>query len=102
MPGPVSPGEITLLGNLPTTQPLLLFNGIQAFILYAGWNQVNAIVPFGLAFDAPANLEVRTGNGSATLPVAVAPVAPAIFTQSSAGNGQELRMRIPFPFRPEV
>jgi uncharacterized protein (TIGR03437 family) len=87
--GPVSPGEIvTLLGNLPNTQPLVLFNGIPAPVLYAGLNQVNAIVPFGLATDAPANLEVRTGGGSATLSVPVAPVTPAIFAQGNAGMGQ--------------
>jgi uncharacterized protein (TIGR03437 family) len=89
IPGPVSPGEIiTLFGNLPNTQALLLFNGIPAPVLYAGLNQVNAIVPFGLALDAPANLEVRTGSGSAIISVPVAPVAPAIFTQDNAGLAQ--------------
>ena len=87
--GPVSPGEIvTLLGNLPNTQLLVLFNGIPAPVLYAGLNQVNAIVPFGLPLDAPANLEVRAGSGSATVPLTVAPAAPAIFAQSNAGMGQ--------------
>jgi hypothetical protein len=89
IPGAVSPGEIiTLFGNLPSTQPLLFFNGIPAPVLYAGLNQVNAIVPFGLALDAPANLEVRTGSSSAIVPVPVAPVMPAIFTQDNAGMGQ--------------
>ena len=89
IPGPVSPGEIiTLFGNLPNTQPLLFFNGIPAPVLYAGLNQVNVIVPFGLALDAPANLEVRTGSGSAIVPVPVAPVTPAIFTLGDAGMGQ--------------
>src|SRR5205085_11115370 len=63
-PGPVSPGEIvTLFGNLPDTRPQVLFGGIPAPILYAGLNQVNAVVPFGLPPDAPANLEVRTNTG---------------------------------------
>jgi uncharacterized protein (TIGR03437 family) len=89
IPGPVSPGEIvTLFGNLPNTQPVLLFNGVPAPVLYAGLNQLNAIVPFGLALDAPANLEVRTGSGSAIVPLPVAPVTPAIFTQDNAGMGQ--------------
>jgi uncharacterized protein (TIGR03437 family) len=89
IPGPVSPGEIvTLLGNLPNAQPLLFFNGIPAPVLYAGLNQVNGIVPFGLAPDAPASLEVRTRSGSVTLPVSVAPVAPAIFAQGNTGMGQ--------------
>jgi uncharacterized protein (TIGR03437 family) len=87
--GPVSPGEIvTLLGNLPNTQPLVLFNGIPAPVLYAGLNQMNAIVPFGLGLDAPANLEVRAGSDSVSVPVTVAPAAPAIFAQGNAGMGQ--------------
>jgi len=89
IPGPVSPGEIiTLLGNLPSTQPSLFFNDMPAPVLYAGLNQVNVIVPFGLALDAAANLEVRTGEGSAIVPVPVAPVTPAIFTLGDAGMGQ--------------
>ena len=56
-PGPVSPGEIiTLFGNLPDPAPRLLFGGVPAPILYAGSNQVNAIVPFGVPADAPVNL----------------------------------------------
>ena len=89
IPGPVSPGEIvTLFGNLPSTLPLLFFNGKPAPVLYADLNQVNVIVPFGLAIDAPANLEVRTADGSAIIPVPVAPVTPAIFTSGDAGMGQ--------------
>jgi uncharacterized protein (TIGR03437 family) len=85
----VSPGEIvTLLGNLPNTPPQVLFNGIPAPILYAGWNQVNAVVPFGLSSDTPANLEVRTASGSATLPVPVVSVTPALFALGSTGTGQ--------------
>jgi uncharacterized protein (TIGR03437 family) len=87
--GPVSPGEIvTLFGNLPAAAPQVLFGGIPAPILYAGLNQVNAVVPFGLTPDAPANLEVRTSSGSATLPVPVVPVTPAVFAQASGGTGQ--------------
>jgi uncharacterized protein (TIGR03437 family) len=93
LPGPVSPGEIIpLLGSLPQAAPLLLlFNGVPAPVLYAGLNQVNAIVPFGLDPDAPINLpivlEVRTGNGSARVSVPIAPVAPALFTQNNTGTG---------------
>ena len=89
IPGPVSPGEIvTLFGNLPDAAPQVLFGGIPAPILYAGLNQVNAVVPFGLTPDAPATLEVRTSSGSAILPVPVVPVTPAIFAQGSGGTGQ--------------
>jgi uncharacterized protein (TIGR03437 family) len=89
LPGSVSPGEIvTLLGSLPQAAPLLLlFNGVPAPVLYAGLNQVNAIVPFGLDPNAPVNLEVRSGNGSVRVSVPIAPVAPALFTQNNTGTG---------------
>jgi uncharacterized protein (TIGR03437 family) len=88
LPGPISPGEIiTLLGGLPAVNPTLLFNGVPAPILYAGLNQVNAIVPFGLDLSAPPTLELRIGNQSLKVPVPAASVSPAIFTQNSAGDG---------------
>ncbi len=88
-PGPVSPGEIvTFFGNLPDTSPQVLFGGVPAPILYAGLNQVNAVVPFGLPPDSLADLEVRTSTGSATLPVPVVPVTPAVFALGTAGTGQ--------------
>jgi len=86
---PVSPGEIiTLLGSFPAN-PILLFNEIPAPVIYADPHQVNAIVPFGLNLDAPAGLEVRTGDRAiARLSVPVQPATPAIFTQAGTGLGQ--------------
>ena len=85
--GPVSPGEIvTLLGSVGADS--VLFSGIPAPILYAGANQVNAIVPFGLDPDKPATLELRTGGQSiATASLPLTPTTPAIFTQSATGIG---------------
>lgn len=89
LPGGISPGDIvTLLGYFRSPSPVLLFNGIQAPILYAGPGQVNAIVPFGLGVDQPANLEIRVDGqpaGSLTLPAA--PATPAVFTQAATGVG---------------
>ncbi len=87
LPGPVSPGEIvTLLGSMGTDS--MLFNGIKAPILYAGSNQVNAIVPFGLDPSAPVSLELRTrGQSLATVLLPAAVAAPAIFTQIATGAG---------------
>lgn len=86
-PGPVSPGEIvTLLGSMGTNS--LLFSGITATVLYAGGNQVNAIVPFGLDPGKPASLELRIeGQSIATVSLPVSATAPAIFTQSATGVG---------------
>jgi uncharacterized protein (TIGR03437 family) len=89
LPGPISPGEIvTLLGGLPVDpKAALLFNGVAAPLLYAGVDQVNAIVPFGLDLSAPATLEVRIGNSPLKISLPVAPTTPAIFTQGNAGYG---------------
>ena len=88
LPGAIAPGEIiTLLGSLPAETATLLVNGLPAPILYSGPNQVNAIVPFGTDLAAPANIEVKIGNRTASLSVPVAPVAPAIFTQNATGVG---------------
>ena len=88
LPGPVSPGEIiTLLGGLPAGDVSLFFNGIPAPVIYAGTNQVNAIVPFAADIGAPASLDVRIGERSARMAVPVAPVGPGIFTQTGTGSG---------------
>ena len=90
LPGPLSPGEIvTVLGgaNLERTSAVL-FNGIQAPVLYAGASQVNTIVPFGLDPNAAATLDVRSPDSSLagdSFPLAA--VSPAIFTQASSGVG---------------
>jgi uncharacterized protein (TIGR03437 family) len=88
LPGRISPGEIiTLLGNIPGVDVSVLFNGVRAPVLYAGANQVNAIVPFGLDLNRPANVDVRVGNQSVQIPVPVAPSTPALFTQNGGGSG---------------
>jgi uncharacterized protein (TIGR03437 family) len=89
LPGPISPGEIiTLLGGLPAAKTVaLLFNGIPAPILYAGPNQVNAVVPFGLDLTAPATLDVRIGDNPVKVPLRVAAATPALFTQTATGGG---------------
>ena len=90
LPGPIAPGEIiTLLGSIPPLAPTVLFNGTLAPILYAGANQVNAIVPFGLDVSGPANLDVLANSVPiARLSVPVTLMSPAIFTQTNTGTGQ--------------
>jgi uncharacterized protein (TIGR03437 family) len=86
--GPVSPGEaVTLFGSISAPSPLVLFNGVPAPITYAGLNQVNAIVPFGLDLSNPAQVEIRQGLSSAKISIPVAAAWPAIFTLSATGTG---------------
>lgn len=103
--GPVAPGEIiTLIGSGigPTIaqQPAssvtstvlggvtVLFDGIMAPLLYAGPNQINAIVPFEVSGESVTNMLVEnSGELIAGFPVPVAGAAPAIFTLNASGAG---------------
>ena len=93
--GPVGPGEIvTLLGSLAlgstssSPSPILLFNGVPAPVIYSGGNQVNAIVPFGIALGGAVNVELRSpAQQIAMVSVPTAAAAPAIFTQTATGTG---------------
>ncbi|HTR39645.1 MAG TPA: cohesin domain-containing protein [Bryobacteraceae bacterium] len=103
LPGPVAPGElITLIGSgigpavaqqataIQTTLggASVLFDGIAAPLLYAGPNQINAVVPFALSNKSSTQLQIMSRDqkiGGAGLSVAA--TAPAIFTLDSSGIG---------------
>ncbi len=105
LPGPVSPGEVvTLLGSgigpalavqpvgSPTRTTLggtrVLFDGTPAPLLYAGANQINLIVPFGVSGKATTRMQVTSGDAViADLPLPVVAWTPALFTQDSSGTG---------------
>lgn len=103
--GPIAPGEILTLfgsgigpatGTQPSTPPTstmlagttIQFDGTPAPLLYAGPNQINAIVPFGIAGQATTNVVIESGGELVGgFPLSVAPAAPAIFTVNSSGSG---------------
>jgi uncharacterized protein (TIGR03437 family) len=86
--GPVAPGEIvTLLGSVSVAAPVVLFNNTPAPVLYAGSNQINTIVPFGLDLSNPVQVQVQQGGSNSTASVPVAAASPAIFTLSTTGAG---------------
>jgi uncharacterized protein (TIGR03437 family) len=60
---------------------------VPATVIWAGLNQVNAIVPFGLDLSAPAQVEIQQGASTAKTAVPVAAASPAIFTLSTTGIG---------------
>jgi uncharacterized protein (TIGR03437 family) len=67
----------------------VLFDGIEAPILYAQANQVNAIVPYEVANRVSTRMVVDVqGTRTEPLELRVADVAPAIFTASTTGTGQ--------------
>jgi uncharacterized protein (TIGR03437 family) len=65
------------------------FDGMAAPLLYAGANQINAIVPFGVARKTGTGIVV-TVNGVTSLEAseAVAAAAPGIFSSDMSGTGQ--------------
>jgi uncharacterized protein (TIGR03437 family) len=65
------------------------FNGIPAPLLYVSQNQINAVVPYGVAGQSTANVVV-THNLAASPPLAVpiADTSPGIFTATQSGTGQ--------------
>jgi uncharacterized protein (TIGR03437 family) len=92
--GPVAPGEIvTLLGGfgidlIAAPNIRVSVNGVPATILYAGGNQVNAIVPFALDPGGTAEFEVRNPDRQlARVTVPAAAASPALFTQYGVGIG---------------
>lgn len=105
VPGPVAPGEIvSLMGSAigpviaqqttfsPTSIVLggtsVLFDGTPAPLLYAGPNQVNAVVPYEIFGKTSTQMFIMSGGQLiAGLPLSVAPAVPAIFTLDSSGVG---------------
>jgi uncharacterized protein (TIGR03437 family) len=105
LPGPIAPGEIlTLMGSAigpgapqipdsgPTSAELggtgAVFDQTPGRLLYAAPNQINVIVPFGIAPQSTARLRITRANQIvAELPLLVAAAAPAIFTLDSSGVG---------------
>ena len=107
--GPVAPGElVTIFGsNLGPASPTglqlsasgfvttqlaqtqVLFDGIPAPLLYAGSEQITAVVPYATAGRDSTQLVVtNAGQASSALTIAVTSSAPAVFTLNSTGRGQ--------------
>ena len=108
-PGALAPGEIisifgTGLGPSAGQGPILsssgsvgstladtrvLFDGVAAPMLYAGSEQINAIVPYGITGRFATSLQVEVaGNRSEALQLRVDPASPALFTATGTGKGQ--------------
>jgi uncharacterized protein (TIGR03437 family) len=64
-------------------------NGIAAPVLFAQANQVNAIVPFGVAGQDSAQIQVsHDGQRTGMVTVSVVPVQPGVLTTKGSANGQ--------------
>jgi uncharacterized protein (TIGR03437 family) len=107
--GAVAPGEVVViwgsgLGPAKLTQYQLdptsglvgtslagtsvIIGGTPAPILYTSATQIGAVVPYSVAGPYVQVFVQYQGQTSPPLPMAVAPVAPALFTADSSGKGQ--------------
>ena len=70
----------------------VLFNGIPAPLLYVSPSQINAVVPFGVAGQTRASVQIER-NGVAdlpTFPVVMVDASPAVFTLDRYGQAAVL------------
>ncbi len=84
---PISPG--LLVAVFGSNMKRVLFDGVEAPILYLGPEQAVVAVPYTVAGKATVIVQAENGGVvSEGFPMAVAPAAPALFTLSSTGFGQ--------------
>ena len=93
--GPVAPGEVvTIVGSalVSAAAPqgaVIRFDGLPAPLLYQAADQINAVVPFGIAGRNTTSLAVANSSGlSMVFSVPVIAAAPALFTMQGSGTGQ--------------
>jgi uncharacterized protein (TIGR03437 family) len=88
--GTVAPGEIVSLfgSGLGPGTPAVTFDGIPAPVLYAGANQVNAVVPYGVGSTSTQMAVQFNGQSYGPIAMPVAAAVPGIFTLDGSGHGQ--------------
>ncbi len=107
--GPVAPGEMVLVAGsgLGSQAPRLfhqqanglladtvdgvrvLFDGVPGTLMYVDADQLLAVVPYAAALKPSTHVQVEyRGSRSDPLELAVAPVAPALFTLDGSGRGR--------------
>jgi len=73
----------------------VLLSGAQLPLLYVSDSQVNVLVPYNLAVNAPHQLVVQRGNAiSVPVPTSITNSQPAILATNSAGSGQGVIFKI--------
>ncbi len=66
----------------------VLFDGVPSAMIYAGAQQLSAVVPYSVASRTSVDVQVEyNGQLSNRLTLPVAPAAPGLFTTDSSGRG---------------
>ena len=95
--GPAVGVPVTVSDPIATSLPAsgvgatsVTIDGMPAPLLYAGQNQVNCIVPFGVTTGGQVNLSVTYNSITSASPTKVNAVAanPSLFTLNYSGTGQ--------------
>ena len=67
----------------------VLFDGVPAPLLYVSGDQINTVVPYGVAGRASTQVQVEyLGALSKALTVPIATASPGVFTADASGTGQ--------------
>jgi uncharacterized protein (TIGR03437 family) len=107
--GPLAPGELVSIygtamgpaigvpftvdpatGGVDTTLAgtRVLFGTVAAPIIYTSAGQINAVVPYEMAGQTQATMQVQYQSATASQAVQIASAAPGAYTDDSSGSGQ--------------
>jgi len=96
-PATPTPAMLDASGNVATSLAgvTVTFDGVAAPLLYAGPNQINAVVPFSVAGQSSTAISISgpratpfTSSPFYSVAAPVSTAAPAMFTVNSSGTGQ--------------
>lgn len=86
--GPVKPAVATYPEKgLGGTR--VFFEDTGAYLTFAGWSQVNALVPNSLPPGAATRVRIEAGGLPGSMhPLSIVPASPGIFSADGSGSGQ--------------
>jgi uncharacterized protein (TIGR03437 family) len=85
--GAIAPGEIITFHSMNLNAQVLI-DGKPIPLLYSSFSQINAVVPFEIAGETIATIQLSGEGNSTTWSVPVTSAAPGIFTIDGSGGGQ--------------
>jgi uncharacterized protein (TIGR03437 family) len=88
-PATATAGSVDSSGTFPFSLAgyQVFFDSYPAPLIYAGPNQINAIVPYGVAGESGTTVKITGPSGPLTLGISVGDTAPSLFTSGESGTG---------------